>query len=412
MSSETRRRNWLVAMTVVACYICFIDRTAISVAIIPMAEDNGWSPSVQGSVLSAFFFGYFILQAPAGYLADRFGGWWLLGLGVLFWSFFTAITPPAASLGLGVLLVCRFFMGLAEAVTYPAIFSMYAQWISPANRSSTIGLMNSGVTGGSVIAVVLTPLLIAAFSWQFTFYFYGAIGLLWVLLWFGVVPRHPSETPAWEAAGALQQAADLKAFTFSNVFASRAVWAVIAAHACTNWVAFLLLSWFPSYVNQVLGIELADLGPIAVLPFLCSAVASIFGGRLGDALLRRGMGRLHLRKLMQTTAFGGAALSLIFVGYASTLLVAVALFCIASFTLGLVIGGFLSNHMELAPNHSGTLFGVTNTFGSLSGALSVFVSGLVLDMTGSWASVFQLAAAVAVLGIVLYRSLISVEQEF
>ena len=36
--------RWLVFMTVLAVYICMIDRIAISIAIIPMAEDNGWSP--------------------------------------------------------------------------------------------------------------------------------------------------------------------------------------------------------------------------------------------------------------------------------------------------------------------------------------------------------------------------------
>ena len=43
--------RWLILMTVVAVYICMIDRIAISIAIIPMAADNGWSPTVQGAVM-------------------------------------------------------------------------------------------------------------------------------------------------------------------------------------------------------------------------------------------------------------------------------------------------------------------------------------------------------------------------
>ncbi len=57
--------RWLIFMTVVAVYICMIDRIAISIAIIPMAEENGWSPTVQGAVMSAFFLGYVTLQIPA-----------------------------------------------------------------------------------------------------------------------------------------------------------------------------------------------------------------------------------------------------------------------------------------------------------------------------------------------------------
>ena len=85
-------------MTVMAVYICMIDRIAISIAIISMAEENGWSPTIQGAVMSAFFAGYVILQVPAGYLADRYGGKWVLGLGVLFWSLFTLLTPLSAVL--------------------------------------------------------------------------------------------------------------------------------------------------------------------------------------------------------------------------------------------------------------------------------------------------------------------------
>ena len=87
-------RNVMV-MTVLAVYICMIDRIAISIAIIPMAAEHGWTTTLQGAVMSAFFLGYLILQIPAGYLSDRFGGKWVLGLGVSFWSLFTLLTPAA-----------------------------------------------------------------------------------------------------------------------------------------------------------------------------------------------------------------------------------------------------------------------------------------------------------------------------
>ena len=79
-------------MTVLAVYICMIDRIAISIAIIPMAEENGWSSTVQGAVMSAFFLGYVTLQIPAGYLSDRFGGKWVLAWCVVL----VAVHPPDA----------------------------------------------------------------------------------------------------------------------------------------------------------------------------------------------------------------------------------------------------------------------------------------------------------------------------
>ena len=74
----------MILMAVLAAYICMIDRLAISIAIIPMANEFTWDARAQGSVMSAFFLGYVLLQVPAGWLADRWGGKWVLGVGVLF----------------------------------------------------------------------------------------------------------------------------------------------------------------------------------------------------------------------------------------------------------------------------------------------------------------------------------------
>jgi MFS family permease len=43
----------------------------MSVAVIPMAADLGWSPSDRGLVNSAFFWGYSLTQIPAGWVSTR-----------------------------------------------------------------------------------------------------------------------------------------------------------------------------------------------------------------------------------------------------------------------------------------------------------------------------------------------------
>lgn len=65
----------------------------ISVAIIPMAQDFGWSPTVAGLVQSSFFWGYMLSQIPGGYLSSRFGGRRTLPVGVGLWSAATAAVP-------------------------------------------------------------------------------------------------------------------------------------------------------------------------------------------------------------------------------------------------------------------------------------------------------------------------------
>ena len=419
--------RWLVFMTVLAVYICMIDRIAISIAIIPMAEDNGWSPTVQGAVMSAFFLGYVILQIPAGYLSDRFGGKWVLGLGVLFWSLFTLLTPASAALGITVLLACRFLMGVAEAVTWPSIYSLYSRWVHPDRRASAVGLMNSGISGGAVIALIFTPWLISVWSWQGAFYLYGVLGILWFAVWAPLARSRPADKTDWDTADAVLATAeagsaagqnDVSAqpvyprLTTRGMLRSRAVWAVAVAHICINWSLYLVLSWFPTFVNRELGADLQLAGFLALAPTIVSLVMAPLAGRLFDRLVAKGHDRLKVRRVMQSLAFVGITAAMMAITLTDSLVLSVTVITLSNALTAFSIGGFATNHLDIAPNQSGLLMGVTNTLAAVSSSVSVFVSGWIQDLSGGWDAVFLTAAGVSVFGAVIYGSLSGVEREF
>jgi ACS family sodium-dependent inorganic phosphate cotransporter len=414
-------------MTVLAVYICMIDRIAISIAIIPMAEDNGWSPTLQGAVMSAFFLGYVTLQIPAGYLSDRFGGKWVLGLGVLFWSLFTLLTPASAALGITVLLACRFLMGVAEAVTWPSIYSLYSRWVHPDRRASAVGLMNSGISGGAVIALICTPWLISVWSWQGAFYLYGVLGVLWFAVWAPLARSRPADKTDWDTADAVLATAeagsaasqnDVSAqpvyprLTVRGMLRSRAVWAVAVAHICINWSLYLVLSWFPTFVNRELGADLQLAGFLALAPTIVSLVMAPLAGRLFDRLVAKGHDRLKVRRVMQSLAFAGITAAMMAITLTDSLILSVAVITLSNALTAFSIGGFATNHLDIAPNQSGLLMGVTNTLAAVSSSASVFVSGWIQDLSGGWDAVFLTAAGVSVFGAVIYGSLSGVEREF
>ena len=417
--------RWLVFMTVLAVYICMIDRIAISIAIIPMAEDNGWSPTVQGAVMSAFFLGYVTLQIPAGYLSDRFGGKWVLGLGVLFWSLFTLLTPASAALGITVLLACRFLMGVAEAVTWPSIYSLYSRWVHPDRRASAVGLMNSGISGGAVIALICTPWLIGVWSWQGAFYLYGVLGILWFAVWAPRARSRPAKPTQWEEtesatartpAGSPQSDSAPNAYyprlTVARMLRSRAVWALAIAHICINWSLYLVLSWFPTFVNRELGADLQLAGFLALAPTIVSLIMAPLAGRLFDRLIAKGHDRLKVRRTMQSLAFVGITGAMMAITLTDSLILSVTVITLSNALTAFSIGGFATNHLDIAPNQSGLLMGVTNTLAAVSSSASVFVSGWIQDVSGGWDAVFLTAAGVSVFGAVFYASLAGVEREF
>ena len=67
------QRFKVIALTVAAVFICYIDRVVISLAIIPMSEEAGWTETQKGIVLGSFYIGYMITQIWGGLLSDKIG---------------------------------------------------------------------------------------------------------------------------------------------------------------------------------------------------------------------------------------------------------------------------------------------------------------------------------------------------
>ena len=69
----------------------------------------------EGWALSAFFFGYLLPQIPGGWLATRFGGKHVFGLGVGMSALLTLLTPVSADFSVWMLVVLRALEGLFQA---------------------------------------------------------------------------------------------------------------------------------------------------------------------------------------------------------------------------------------------------------------------------------------------------------
>jgi len=402
------RRYTLVGLTVFAVFICYIDRVVISVAIIPMAEQLGWSVVTQGAVLASFFVGYLLTQVLSGWLADRFGGKAVLGIGVLLWSLFTILTPPAAIWGLGILLFMRAAMGMGEAVTFPSYHSLYARWIPTEERTRAVALTNSGIPLGTVFALVVTPIIVTRWGWEWAFYLFGAVGVIWYAGWqtrtTSVPAQHPSisaqELETIRASAPTQDIAT--ALPWRELLKCAPVWAIIVAHFCNNWSLYVLLAWLPKYVHDELQVDFESVGVLSMIPHVSSLIFLNVAGNVADRLIRGGMDIGRVRKLMQAIGFGGLSIALLIVGEVTTAWMAIAVMSIGKALGAFGTGGFSVNHMDIAPRHAGTLFGITNTAGTIPGIIGVYITGLILEATGSWALVFQTTAGVTIFGLVFY----------
>lgn len=107
-----------------------------------------WDEKTQGLILSAFFWGYVITQMPGGMLADKYGGKATLGLGMLFSSIGTVITPVVARIGPVMLIILRLIIGLAQVCilleTYANALSFIVYLQSYSNKNIFIIIVSLG----------------------------------------------------------------------------------------------------------------------------------------------------------------------------------------------------------------------------------------------------------------------------
>ncbi len=78
-ANSQRARAWpqrytMMSLLLGALLLCYIDRTIISLAVIEMQREFGWSDSQKGYVLSVFSARYLVTQLLGGLLSNRFGG--------------------------------------------------------------------------------------------------------------------------------------------------------------------------------------------------------------------------------------------------------------------------------------------------------------------------------------------------
>jgi MFS transporter, ACS family, solute carrier family 17 (sodium-dependent inorganic phosphate cotransporter), other len=393
----------VVLLLSAAVFISYIDRTNISVSAIAMQAQFGWNETQKGLVLSSFFIGYLPLMIASGTLANRYGGRIVLGLAVIWWSLFTALAPPAALISLPALLCARIALGLGEAAVYPAAFNMIGRWVPPLNRSRACALMTSGGALGTVFALPASGWLVHDYGWPMPFYVFGVVGLLWAALWFARV----RDGAAVEAP--LSPAREV--IPWRALLSSRAVWAIIVGHFCYNWCAYVLLAWLPSYFKSTFGVTVVNAGMFSAGPWLVVFLMANAAGYFADYLLRAGYRATFVRKLVQTGGLTGAGIFLLLLPGTASVTTAVILMCIAAGLLALCQAGFVPNCLDVAPRHADVLYGISNTFATLPGLFGVFVTGWLVDRTGSFAAALVLTAGIAMFGALFYLIFASGERQ-
>jgi ACS family D-galactonate transporter-like MFS transporter len=406
-------RRWFPVLTLVALatMVNYLDRTILGIAAPYLTKELGLTAAGMGLIFSAFSWSYALLQIPGGVFLDRFGTRTTYSLALTLWSGATALMGAVGSLA--ALVLTRIGVGIFEAPCFPANSRILASWFPQQERARANSIYSVGQYAG--IAFLSVPLfwITQAFGWRGLFFIAGGAGICLGAIFFAVY-REPSQdrqvSPAElahiEAGGGGEYKGAPVAFTWAqlrNLLRYRQVVGASLGQFGGNSTQVFFLTWFPTYLVSVRGMDFIQAGLVSMLPYIAASVGVLVAGQISDRLLRRTGSANLARKL---PIVGGLLL-------ASTIVAAnyvpadanglvVAIMSVAFFGQGMTNLGW-TVVSDVAPKELiGLTAGIFNLSANLAGIVTPLVVGFAYQSTGSFFGPLAYIATVAILGALSY----------
>lgn len=400
--------GWLFVISAIA----YLDRVNISIAVSAIRKEYGLTEIQFGWIMSFFVWGYALLQAPAGRLADKVGPRLTLMLAVVWWGVFTTLSasvPATFAYPLAALLVTRFALGIGEAVVYPASNRLVAEWIPTRERGIANGIIFAGVGAGAGVTPPLIIYVMQTYGWRMSFIISAVIGLGAGAVWWFIArdkpAQHPSVSPAELAlieTGLPHAAAKTEktGVPFSRMLRSRDLWAMSLSYFAYGYSAYLFFTWFFNYLNVVRHLDLKASRFYAMLPFIAMAVCSTLGGIISDRITRTKGLRVG-RCGIAVVGIAGAAVFLTLGTQVESAELASVFLAGGAGALYLSQSSFWAVTAEIAGPSSGTVSGLMNMGGQIGGAITAVSTPWIAREFG-WTASFLTAAGLCAVASVLW----------
>ncbi|XP_045772829.1 putative inorganic phosphate cotransporter isoform X1 [Maniola jurtina] len=414
-SSVLGVRHVQVFMLFLALVLAFAMRVNMSMAIVAMtdrAQDDSfdWNMQTQSVILSSFFWGYIILQIPGGELAAKFGGMVLVTICIGVNSAVSLLIPIGSYYG-GWQLVCacRVLQGLSQGFLFPSMHNLIGKWVPLEEKSRLSTLIYAGAQLGTALQLMVSGFIAAAWGWPAIFYANGTLGVIWVVAYVFLGSDSPRTSRMigedekmyiQNSLGHVGTQHKKLPTPWKAIFTSLPFISLIVTHCGQNWGFWTLMTEMPSYMKQVLGVDIKANGVMSALPYLAMYILSFPIGFVSDYTLKRKWVSITAsRKLSNSLGQWGPALALIGLSYVPAGHVALAV-ALLTVVVGLNAGhytGFMLVHIDMAPNFAGTLMGITNCFANCISIIAPLAAGAMLqDETDphQWRIVFYVSSAI------------------
>jgi ACS family hexuronate transporter-like MFS transporter len=303
----------------------------------------------------------------------------------------------------------RLLLGLGESGNFPAAIKTVAEWFPRRERALATGIFNSGTNVGALITPLIVPWITVTYGWTWAFIATGLLGFVWLVAWwlfYAPPERHRSLHPAELAYIRSEPADAIVSVPWRRLLPHRQAWAFAIGKFLTDPVWWLYLFWIPDFFSKNYGLNLQSIGPPVVAVYLMADVGSIGGGWLSSWLIGRGWTVNAARK----TAMLVCALAVVPIMFASS----VHHLWLAAGLIGLAAAahqGWSCNLFTLTSDMFprpavGSVVGFGGMFGAVGGMLISKVTGHLLELTGSYLTVFVMAGCAYLVALAIIHLLV------
>jgi MFS transporter, ACS family, D-galactonate transporter len=401
LARPIRSMRWpVVGLLSLGMVISYFDRVNLTVALPAIAPGLGLDREQQGMALSAIFWAYTAFQIPAGILIDRYGVRTPYLIGFLLWSLASAAT--ALTTGLASLIAMRILVGTGEAVVAPASMRYISAHFAEKQRGLAVGLYMTGTKIGPALGLPLAAALVAAYGWRTMFVLLGLASLIWLVPWLAWVKRDdPAARPRGHASSALAER-----MTFRQIVTSPIMAGVIIGTYCYMYFVYYSMTWMPLYLRERHGMSIQQMGWYSGVSFAGMAVVAALAGWAADRLIVRGWDAVNVRKGFTIAGFVAASTQAM-CAYVSSpeWMLFFVIFSLCG--LGLATANYWALTQTLVPGGSVALVvAIQNTAANLAGIVAPWLTGWMIEKTGSFDAPIKAVGLWLALGIAAYVFLV------
>lgn len=376
-------RWWMLSLVFLATTINYLDRQVMGLLKPVLEKEFSWDEKDYSYIVMAFTTTYAIGYMAMGRFIDRVGTKIGYAVSLIVWSL--------ASIGHGFVkstvgfIIARSTLGISEAGNFPAAIKSVAEWFPKKERALATGIFNSGATVGAILAPLLVPFILGHSGWRQTFVWIGAVGLIWIVLWwkFYAIPEKTKNLSKEELqyikSDQDEKTGEKTKIPLSELLRYKVTWSFAIGKMLTDPIWYFFMFWLPAYFSDVFKMDLTKPSLPLIIIYSGTTIGSIGGGYLSSFLIKKGwtIGRARSFTML---LFALMVVPVMFSKYVDnmwmiTLIIALATAAHQGWGANLMttVGDQLPNH------YVSSVIGFGGMLGSAAGIIFPLFIGIVLD---------------------------------